>query len=270
VHAELENREYAPRLYRPRELRPNSKPDPSEMMLAQYNSLIENSGTLHGFAYMPGFDPALSYQLRIVWDESVERKAGRQMLDLFAVEYAVFSSRQAHRLPMERKASADGLSLVHNRQARPRAFVSNRWSWVSDQYAAVDHLFRPGRDPREVVLVGTAPAGEIAPVEPPTLKPCALVFDTPERVVVTCQSEVPAVAVLLDSYAKGWTATVDGDAREIYRAEVLTRGILLESGEHEIVFSYRTPGLRAGLLVSMLAWLGLAAMLISSRRRRPR
>ena len=51
-------------------------------------------------------------------------------------------------------------------------------------------------------------------------------------------------------YSSGWRASVNGVATPILRANIGFMAIELPAGEHEIVFSYRTPGLTAGLLVS--------------------
>jgi uncharacterized membrane protein YfhO len=73
--------------------------------------------------------------------------------------------------------------------------------------------------------------------------------------------------VLLDSFAAGWTATVDGVPARIERADLLARAVAIPPGEHEVVFAYRTPGLRLGVSVSAIAWLAGLAVLVALRRR---
>jgi hypothetical protein len=52
---------------------------------------------------------------------------------------------------------------------------------------------------------------------------------------------------------------------------VVLRGVIVPAGAHEIVWSYRVPGLRAGAALSglgavvLLAWAG--ALVVRSRRR---
>ena len=45
--------------------------------------------------------------------------------------------------------------------------------------------------------------------------------------------------------------------------------VAVGAGAHEVAFRYRTPGLRAGLAVSVLSWGLLTAFLAWERRRRP-
>ena len=72
-------------------------------------------------------------------------------------------------------------------------------------------------------------------------------------------------------YSAGWSATMDGKPVEIQRANVGFMAVEADGGRHEIRFSYRTPGLDAGLLCSGAALASLAAFEIGwARRRKPR
>ena len=52
-------------------------------------------------------------------------------------------------------------------------------------------------------------------------------------------------------YDKGWSITVDGKAPEYELYENLFYVLTLSEGEHEINFSYRTPGFDMGLRVTI-------------------
>lgn len=58
-------------------------------------------------------------------------------------------------------------------------------------------------------------------------------------------------------YSEGWTAKVDGKKVPVWKCNNMHLGILLEEGTHEIIFSYQTPGLAAGFVISFLAFLCL-------------
>lgn len=53
-------------------------------------------------------------------------------------------------------------------------------------------------------------------------------------------------------YSKGWSAYVDGKKTEILCTNTMYSGILLKKGTHFIELKYFTPGLKAGLLCSLL------------------
>lgn len=101
------------------------------------------------------------------------------------------------------------------------------------------------------------PEGEIRlqpiPDPLPRVSPGAdIVEDRPELVRIHSHGAGGPLR-LLDSYEPGWTATLDGAPVAISRADDLWRSVPVPAGDHEIVFRYRTPGLIAGALVSLLA-----------------
>ena len=60
-------------------------------------------------------------------------------------------------------------------------------------------------------------------------------------------------------YDKGFSAAVDGQKAEIIPCDVAFMGVWVEPGEHEIVFTYRTRGLKLGIAMSAMAAGMLAA-----------
>ena len=60
-------------------------------------------------------------------------------------------------------------------------------------------------------------------------------------------------------YSRGWSLQVDGESRVLDRANIAFMGAVLEPGHHEVVLTYRTPGLRLGFTISLVG-LALAAV----------
>ncbi len=54
-------------------------------------------------------------------------------------------------------------------------------------------------------------------------------------------------------YSKGWKAYIDGVETDIERANIAFMGFILEPGEHDIVLIYTTPGIKIGLLLSLMS-----------------
>ena len=52
-------------------------------------------------------------------------------------------------------------------------------------------------------------------------------------------------------YSGGWEAYVNGEKVSIYKADIAFMAIPLEKGVNEVVLMYHTPGLRAGVLISI-------------------
>ena len=99
------------------------------------------------------------------------------------------------------------------------------------------------------------------------LSPATISTYESERVVIETDAPVPAWLVLSDSYYPGWQATLDGVAVPIHRANFLVRAVRAPAGRHQVVFSYRPPLLRAGMIASALAWLLAAGLVVFGRAR---
>jgi hypothetical protein len=170
---------------------------------------------------------------------------------------------------------------------RPRAFVTPRWRTAATPDQALAALADPGRedDPALITLAGRtaeqtaergagrAPEPVQAPAPAPAagaLSPCRTRQPRPEEVLLDCDSPAGGYAVLLDEWAPGWSAAADGRRVPIVLADGLFRAVAIGPGPHRIAFRYRTPGLRAGAAVSLLAWLAGGAWLLAAALRRRR
>jgi hypothetical protein len=222
--------------------------------LSFYDSAAPNTATRFGFAYLRGYDQARSAAFEHAWTTWVAR-AGDRALDLYGVDLAVVT------LP-----AAATYQLVRNVGQRPRAFVASRWRWFATQAALMSDLFSRGGPLDTVHLLGSGTDHD----EGGALRPCATESPRPEVVRMHCDSAAGGYAVLLDAFAEGWTASVDGTPVHIERADGLVRAVAVPPGRHEIVHTYRTPGLRIGAVVSALAWLALLASWLGARYFRTR
>lgn len=60
----------------------------------------------------------------------------------------------------------------------------------------------------------------------------------------------------------GWTAKVNGQTAEIITAHYGLSAVKVSAGENDIVFSYTTPGLKAGIVISLVGLFALVVYLI--------
>lgn len=74
----------------------------------------------------------------------------------------------------------------------------------------------------------------------------------PEQLTLEVETPRAAALVITDSYRSGWTATVDGLDAEILPAFVAFRSVTVPAGSHRVELRYRSPGLKAGVLVSLV------------------
>lgn len=240
----------------------------------RHETLLLDSPGRFGVAAMPGFEGWRSRELAAFWSRAGGMPIA-SLQTLFAVDAVVLPGELRRSLFPSGSGRGDGAvaelllgagsdsgawSLVRSEGIRPRAFVAPRWRW-SPFEAALAATVDASRaaDPGLVVLAGS---GAPSPPENAALPmaPCDFESYRPERVELSCASPAGGFAVLVEENAPGWTAAVDGAAAQVETADVLLRAVRVGPGGHRIVFGYRTPLLRAGVLVSALAWIAWAVV----------
>jgi uncharacterized membrane protein YfhO len=88
----------------------------------------------------------------------------------------------------------------------------------------------------------------------------------PEWIAIEATLKAPGYLILSDAWYPGWQATVDGEQATIERANTMFRAIYLPAGQHEVNLNYRPASLRAGIVISAIALLGLVAAAAWTRR----
>ncbi len=71
-------------------------------------------------------------------------------------------------------------------------------------------------------------------------------------------------------YSNGWSAYIDGKETETYVANVMFLGIDIPAGKHTVEIRYRTPGLTAGVILSLLGCVAAGFILCYERKERKR
>ncbi|MEE0705783.1 MAG: YfhO family protein [Adlercreutzia sp.] len=71
-------------------------------------------------------------------------------------------------------------------------------------------------------------------------------------------------------YSAGWSATMDGQPVDILKANTGFMAVAMDGAAHELVFTYCTPGLKAGAVCSLIGIVGLAALVAGRRARAKR
>jgi hypothetical protein len=112
-------------------------------------------------------------------------------------------------------------------------------------------------DPARYVLLDAGSPREPAPRPPGE---ATITISEPERVVVEVAPRNVCHLVLADTHYPGWTATVDGEPREILRANHAFRAVALEPGDRVVEFVYAPASFRAGLVTAALALFSLLAL----------
>ena len=89
---------------------------------------------------------------------------------------------------------------------------------------------------------------------------------TSGQVVGSIVSDVPGILVLSIPFARGWTISIDGENRPVYKANLGLLATDIAAGTHRVELRYALPGFTTGLALGALA---LLAMLLLAARTRP-
>ena len=252
----------------------------------QVPGLRPNSNAIHGIPSIDGYDGGVQITQR--WADALRRFQPDPPIEL--------PLRNSLTLPIEPEPLARlGVRYVLLDRARPSADFIPGWNGP----VAVDDLFEVWENPDWLgdatawssSVVTNDPAAllrvDASSVTNSALVPegvaaleCAagcepvgaeLTRPRPERIVVTTDLDRPTVVSVAQQALPGWTATIDGERAEVVEVDGIFLGVSVPSGEHEIVFAYRSPWLTATLVVSVLALGATLALAIGgavqSRRR---
>jgi hypothetical protein len=148
-------------------------------------------------------------------------------------------------------------------QPLPRAYAIAR-ARVADDSAALRRISEVDWDPASELLLA-----EGTPHSSPTPLAASVRVLEERADFVSLEAEVSdrAYVVLVDTFAAGWRATVDGEVRPILRANVAFRTVEVPAGRHVVSFRYEPWSLKLGAGVALAAATLLLTWVVGDRRR---
>jgi hypothetical protein len=173
-----------------------------------------------------------------------------------------------------RRVFVDGQPLpIYSIGGGPRAYLVGDVVVEPDRARALAGLADPAFDPAQRAIVDR-PVPSLAGTVVGTARITAHELNS---LTITCDSSGPALLVLTELNDPGWQATVGGEPAPVITTNAIFRGVRVESGHHEVRFTYRSPGLRPGLALSIasaaviagLAGLGAFRSWRGKERQRP-
>jgi len=196
--------------------------------------------------------------------------AAPQVLGLLGARYVVAQPRTRFRLGGLRPVyDGHDARVFANRLTMPRAIVARNVAVAASEQDELATIGDPSFDPRRDAVVRVdelpdsgAPASGAGSV--------SIVEERNARVTLRATLRQPSLVVLDDQIAPGWSVTIDGRPARALEADMVLRGVVVPAGRHEVVWSYRVPGLRAGAalsgvgLLAAIAWIGV--LVVRSRR----
>jgi hypothetical protein len=189
------------------------------------------------------------------------RLAGLMGVGLVAVPKSF--APELEKLDFTRVAKLPPNDVLLYRAPVPRARLVHRAIGAADEETSFARTIDPQRDLEHTAVIETAePLPELVEPPPTAAESVALAVDLPERVEIDATLATSGLLVLTDTWYPGWSATVDGAATPILRADYGFRAVYLTAGMHRVVFRYAPGSLRLGLAISFVAALVLIALLV--------
>ena len=205
------------------------------------------------------FEPAVVGSVLAAWEYAADSAAS------FAFRLPTPSSRVRAVYSDERT----GVVIWERLDAFPRAFLASDARVVTDPRTALDMMSGLVNLRREVMIDAGSPLrSSSAEIEPGELRDLRI---KPNRVRIEYASRSAGILTLTDSYAPGWTATLNGHATEILRVNGAFRGIAIPGPGHYVVeYTYRPPTWGVSCALAAAGALMLLALVAPGAWRRRR
>lgn len=156
------------------------------------------------------------------------------------------------------------------KDAFPRFWFSRSYKVIGDKDEILDALMKPGFNPNDEVILDKKPDDAFEGIylsrKPEAITVARITHFEPDEIRVSLSGQ-GGWLTLSDTYFPGWSASVDGKRRPVYKGNYIFRTIPIFPGENELVLKYEAPALKMGLLVSMVSALIILCLLLVSRPR---
>jgi hypothetical protein len=196
-----------------------------------------------------GLAPPLLNNLAKILEGALGTPLGLRMLEMGGVEYVVTLDAWPELQPVAefQQVFAPAVKLFRVPDTFSRAYVVGRARLASEP-DSVYLIGDAGFDPRREVIL---PAGTpVAAPDPAFRGEVRTLWRRADGLGLATTASAAGYVVVLDTFLPGWTATVDGAAAEVLRANVVFRAVAVPAGSHTVTLAYRPPSVVAGLLVS--------------------
>jgi len=176
-------------------------------------------------------------------------------LDVLAVRYTV----QPSRAPLQNGDAGDVIYhdadvVVGQRPGEhPRAWIVTNARPVADQRAALAAVVDGAVNISTTVLLEMPTIPEASSTPPQAAPPTVTVLsDRGDALAIAAETVQDAWLVVADLWYPGWSVTVDGEQREVYRANGVIRAVRLPAGNHRVEFRYHERWLPVGGILSVI------------------
>lgn len=151
------------------------------------------------------------------------------LVDLLGVKYVL--SLSDLKISGFEKVFSEGSTIVYeNKEVLPRAFFVTEALIAQNKNDAINKMFSKDYDPKKTAVLEENVSTEL------NLGSVKIVEYKPNKVVIKTENNGEGFLVLADSFYPTWRVRINGTEQKIYRTDFNFRGIVVPSGDNEIVF----------------------------------
>jgi uncharacterized membrane protein YfhO len=200
-----------------------------------------------------------------------------KLLDLLGVKYIVWEPNTADLQVPDKFQFVEekGVRLYRNAGALPRAFIVHHAVVENDFESVLRHLSSDTFDPQKYIVIDRSSSKLIRSTfssmnqNSLTSSRAKISRFTANEITVDVRTNTEAYLVLSEIIYPGWNVYVDGQRRDMIRANGIFRAVQLQNGSRSVVFKYEPLSLRIGAVIScMTLAIALASLAIIRRRLR--
>lgn len=195
---------------------------------------------------------------------------GGSLLERFGISVAILPRAMVEGRSLGNLAQRGSWALAKFPATPPAAMVFE-WIWLPDNASVIARLFPLGAgrglNANLLVLHGSGPEHQDEPRDP---EPCTVTRWARGAIDLTCASQdADSYAVVSSTSTRGWNVEVDGKDTPWSTADVMRRAVKLSAGAHVVSWRYEAPGVVVGVVIAVLAALGLLVLCVVRVPREP-
>jgi len=197
----------------------------------------------------------------------------QRILDLFSVKYFVDKNDNFKNSWINQNGkdfderfkeiwSSDEYKIYLNKYAVNRHKLFYSVEFLNDRKQILKRLISKSFDPLNSVIVEKDFPDKIKPAGVYTLH---TLKDEAAQQIYEVTTTQPGLFLVTDTFYPGWQVFIDGQKKELLKANYAFRGVLVDKGKHQVRFIYRPTSIYAGAVLSSL---GLVLLILYLLRRK--
>ncbi len=197
----------------------------------------------------------------------------QRILDLFSVKYFVDKNDNFKNSWISQNGkdfderfkeiwSSDEYKIYLNKYAVNRHKLFYSVEFLTDRKQILKRLISNSFDPLNSVIVEKNILDKIKSAGIYTLR---ILKDETTQQIYEVTTTQPGLFLVTDTFYPGWQVFIDGQKKELLKANYAFRGVLVDKGKHQVKFIYRPTSIYAGAVFSSL---GLVLLILYLLRRK--